>query len=105
MNREEFIDLCKITLDKLEDDMIQIMKNMGMSGNFSEYYRTDSKEFRGLTQSTFIDLWNRGLIYMANRPNNYCFECGTTIADAEIIYEEIPTRLVYMSFNVEGYFN
>src|SRR6476661_10166413 len=51
MNREEFIDLCKITLDKLEDDMIQIMKNMGMSGNFSEYYRTDSKEFRGLTQS------------------------------------------------------
>ena len=102
MNREEFIDLCKITLDKLEDDMIQIMKNMGMSGNFSEYYRTDSKEFRGLTQSTFIDLWNRGLIYMANRPNNYCFECGTTIADAEIIYEEIPTKLVYMSFNVEG---
>ena len=101
MDREEFIELCKITLDKLEAEMIQIMKTMGLSGNFNEYYRTDSNEFRTLTQSTFIDLWNRGLIYLANRPNNYCFECGTTIADAEIIYEEIPTKLVYMIFNIQ----
>ena len=50
MNREEFINLCKITLDKLEDDMIHIMKRMGMSGNFNEYYRTDSNEYRTLTQ-------------------------------------------------------
>ena len=100
MDREKFLDLCRVALDDLEAEMIQIMKNMGLSGNFEEYYRTDSDEFRALTQSTFIELWNREIVYLANRPNNYCPDCGTTIADAEIIYEDIPTKLIYMNFKV-----
>jgi valyl-tRNA synthetase len=101
MDRQKFLDLCRVALDDLEAEMIQIMKSMGLSGNFKEYYRTDSEEYRALTQTTFIELWNRGLVYLANRPNNYCSDCGTTIADAEIIYDEIPTKLVYMKFNVK----
>ena len=100
MDRQKFLDLCKVALDDLEAEMIQIMKRMGLSGNFKEYYRTDSDEYRALTQATFIELWKRGLVYLANRPNNYCSDCGTTIADAEIVYNEIPTRLVYMKFKV-----
>src|SRR5215207_5942502 len=100
MDREKFLDLCRVALDDLEAEMIQIMKNMGLSGNFEEYYRTDSDGFRALTQSTFIELWKRELVYLANRPNNYCPDCGTTIADAEIIYEDIPTKLIYMNFKV-----
>lgn len=100
MDRQKFLDLCKVALDDLEAEMIQIMKSMGLSGNFREYYRTDSDDYRSLTQSTFIELWNRGLVYLANRPNNYCPDCGTTIADAEIIHDDIPTRLVHMKFRV-----
>lgn len=102
MDRQKFLDLCRGALDDLEAEMLQIMKNMGLSGNFKEYYRTDSDEYRALTQSTFIELWNRGLVYLANRPNNYCPDCGTTIADAEIIYNDLPTKLVYMKFKVSG---
>jgi valyl-tRNA synthetase len=101
MDRQKFLDLCKVALDELEAEMIQIMKSMGLSGNFKEYYRTDSDEYRALTQATFIELWKRGLVYLANRPNNYCSDCGTTIADAEIIYDEIPTKLVYMKFKIK----
>jgi valyl-tRNA synthetase len=101
MDRQKFLDLCKVALDDLEAEMIQIMKRMGLSGNFKEYYRTDSDEYRALTQTTFMELWKRGLVYLANRPNNYCPDCGTTIADAEIIYNEIPTKLVYMKFKVK----
>jgi valyl-tRNA synthetase len=99
--RGEFLKLCATALDDLEAEMIQIMTNLGLSGNFSEYYRTDSKEYRALTQSTFIDLWKKGLIYLANRPNNYDWVTGTTIADAEITYQEIPTKLVYMKFKIK----
>ena len=77
------------------------MKNLGISGNFSEYYRTDSEEYRKLTQSTFIQLWEKGLIYLATRPNNYDWVSGTTIADAEISYEDLPTKLVYMKFRIK----
>ena len=102
MDRSKFLDLCRVALDDLESEMINIMKSMGLSGNFKEYYRTDSDEFRSLTQSTFIDLWKRGLVYLANRPNNYCPDCGTTIADQEIVYKDVLTRLVYISFKIQG---
>ena len=98
MDRAKFLELCSHTLDDLEEEMILIMKSMGMSCNFKDYYRTDSNEFRTLTQSTFIDLWKLGLVYIANRPNNYCPDCGTTIADQEIVYKDIPTKLVYINF-------
>ena len=101
-DREEFLNLCRISLDDLEKEMIQIMKSIGLSANFDEYYRTDSNEYRTLTQSTFINLWKRGLIYSANRPNNYCPSCGTTIADAELIYEERKTTLVYLKFRLKN---
>jgi len=100
-DRGEFLNLCREALDDLEAEMILIMKNMGISGDFSNYYRTDSEEYRTLTQSTFIELWKKGQVYLANRPNNYDWVSGTTIADAEIIYEDLPTKLVYMKFKIK----
>ncbi len=100
--REEFINLCKYALDDLEAYMLNLMKTIGISGDFQNKYRTDSEEFRKLTQWSFIELWKKGLIYMANRPNNYCVDCNTTIADAEIEYEELPTYLVTNRFKVGG---
>src|SRR3989338_3751416 len=99
--RSKFLELCKSSLDDLEAEMIQIMKSLGISANFANYYRTDSEEYRALTQSTFIELWKKNLVYLANRPNNYDWVSGTTIADAEINYVDIQTKLVYMKFAVK----
>ncbi len=99
--RGKFLNLCREALDDLEDEMVLIMKNLGLSGDFANYYRTDSEEYRTLTQSTFIDLWKKGQVYLANRPNNYDWVSGTTIADAEIIYEDLSTKLVYMKFKIK----
>jgi valyl-tRNA synthetase len=100
-DREEFLNLCRDALDDLEAEMILIMKSLGISGDFVNYYRTDSEEYRTLTQSTFINLWKKGQVYLANRPNNYDWVSGTTIADAEITYEDLSTKLVYMKFKIK----
>ncbi len=99
--RGKFLDLCNEALDELEAEMIQIMRNLGLSVDLANYYRTDSKEYRALTQATFIELWNKGMIYLANRPNNYDWVSGTTIADAEIIYQDLSAKLVYMKFQIK----
>ena len=99
--REEFIGLCKHALDDIEAYMVELLKRLGVSGDFKEKYRTDSEEYRTLTQWSFIELWNKGLVHIATRPNNYCTDCGTTIADAEIEYEELPTYLVTNRFKVK----
>lgn len=102
--RKKFLELCRETLDKYEAQVINIFRRMGLSYNSLEsedYYRTDSPEYRRITQATFIKLWQEGLIYEARRPNNWCKRCGTTLADAEVEYEEEPTELVYITFRVK----
>jgi valyl-tRNA synthetase len=100
--REEFINLCKHALDDLEAYMVGLLKTIGVSGDFDAKYRTDSEEYRKLTQWSFIELWKKGMFYVANRPNNYCVDCSTTIADAEIEYEDLPTYLVTNRFKLKG---
>jgi len=99
--REEFINLCKHALDDLESYMVDLLKTIGVSGDYENKYRTDSEEYRKLTQWSFIEMWRKGLIYVANRPNNYCVDCNTTIADAEIEYEELPTYLITNRFKMK----
>ena len=99
--REEFIKLCSHVLDDLEREMIEIMKTLGLSGDFANYYRTDSAEYRMLTQKTFVELWKRGLIYEATRPNIYCPGCKTTLAEADIVYKEKEGELYYIKFEVK----
>ncbi len=98
--RGRFLDLCREALDDLEQEMIQIMTRLGLSGDLKGHYRTDSEEYRALTQSTFITLWREGRIVLATRPNSYDWTSGTTIADAEITYQDLPARLVHMRFKV-----
>jgi len=42
--REEFIGLCKHALDDIEAYMVELLRRMGVSGDFKEKYRTDSEE-------------------------------------------------------------
>ena len=103
--RAEFVEKCRQQLDLYESEVTNAFQRMGMS--FNTYssegsYRTDSPGYRAVTQATFIDLWNKGLVYSDYRPNNWCFECGTTIADAEVEYTERPTTLSYLHFEVPG---
>ena len=98
MDRKEFLKLCQQTLDETEKEFIEILKSLGISANFKETFHTDSIEYRTLTQSTFIEMWKNGLIYLGDRPNNYCIDCGTTIADSEIAYIDMETKLVFIKF-------
>ncbi|MFX1482583.1 MAG: valine--tRNA ligase [Promethearchaeota archaeon] len=103
--REEFLRLCKKRLDEDEKIALAGFRRLGIAFNTYDddgSYRTDSPRYRAVTQATFIDIWNKGLVYSDYRPNNWCFDCGTTIADAEVEYKERPTQLHYLYFKVEG---
>lgn len=100
--RERFIQLCKEFLDRVEKEILTVAKRLGISSNFRNIYRTDSPEYRRVTQATFIELWKRGLVYVDNRPTNWCPVCLTTIADAELDYKELETNLCYINFSLKG---
>jgi len=107
MDREDFLRICKKELDKAEENTLQVMKWMGLScntfyGSPEIFYQTDSSKYRYNTQKTFIKAWYDGLIIRDTRPNNWCIECGTTIADAEIEYRNDDSYLHYIQFQVNN---
>jgi valyl-tRNA synthetase len=102
--RQKFLDLCAEFLNRNEVLIVTHAQRLGLSCNSfkdDEMYRTDSPDYRAVTQRTFIELYNKGLIYIDDRPNNWCPECGTTIADAEVEYKDLETTLSTLKFTVK----
>ncbi len=109
LTREDAIKKCKTILQEASMESTDSFFRLGISfcsyekGNndVGDLYHTDSPEYRSLTQDTFIDMWEKGLIYEAERVNNYCPGCQTTLADAEVIYEDRPGFFHNVKFKVK----
>lgn len=102
--REEFIELCRKEIDVYSKDIVELAKTIGMSAEFNDpelYYETDSPEYRKITQQSFIEMWNKGLVYEDFRPNNYCPKCKTVIAEAEVLYENLPSTLTHVKWKIK----
>jgi valyl-tRNA synthetase len=100
--RDKFIELCSRALDKYIFRMENIMRRMMIAADYEENrYLTDSDEYRKLTQSTFISLYKKGLIYLDDRPNNWCPRCQTTIADAETSYKDVDSNIWNLKFKIK----
>ncbi len=105
--REKYLEYCNKVLEESSAESMDTFLKLGHSYNswdigtgIGEVYLTDSPDYRALTQETFIDLWQKGLIYEAERTNNYCPGCKTTIADSEIEYKDVETLFTDIKFKV-----
>jgi len=108
VGREKFIGYCKKLLSESSVESVDSFAKLGIS--FSSYqedeeigavYNTDSPEYRVLTQSTFAELYKRGLIYEDTRINNWDPKLRTTIADSEIDYKELPSVFNNLKWKVK----
>ena len=102
--REEFRRLC----EKLTDEAIvrfhQSMGRLGLSIDWSNEYATMKPEYYVKTQTSFVRMYEKGLIYREEHPVNWCPRCGTAIALAEVEYDSRTSTLNYMRFLAEdGY--
>jgi len=100
-DRAEFVDECRDAIQENSQNLRDTAHRIGMSCDFENEYQTDSPDYRAMTQAGFIELFEQGHIIEDLRPNNYDPELGTTIADAEVFYEERQADLVYVEWTVQ----
>lgn len=107
--REKFIASCEQMLQETSLSSIDSFEKLGIS--FTSYktgshagavYFTDSAEYRALTQTTFIGLYKRGLIYEDNRVSNWDPKLQTTVADSEIDYVDLSSTFNHVQWEVKG---
>jgi len=101
-DREAFIAKCREEIAGIGEGILTIAKRMGMTADFAHTYRTDSDEYRAFSQAIFIGLFNQGLFYRGERPSFYCVACETPLAEADIVYEELPSKLAWIRFPLKG---
>ncbi len=91
--RTMFNDACREEISVFSEDMKRVGRRIGLSCDFDQGYETDSPAYRAFSQAQFLKLFEEGYIVEDLRPNTYDPKLGTSIADAEVYYEERKTRL------------
>lgn len=100
-DRADFVAACEEAISGFSDDMVRIGERIGLSCDFRNGYTTDSPDYRGFSQEQFLKLFEQGLVVESLRPNTYDPKLGTSIADAEVFYEERKTRLHHVRWTVK----
>ncbi len=98
--RQEYRRLCEEYANGFIDEMTHHFEILGESMDPSIYYQTDAPYYRRITQLSFVELFNRGLVYKANYPVNWCPGCMTALADAEVEYKDNVNKLNFIKFQV-----
>jgi len=101
MSRTEFIELCLKTIKTIIPDFIDNWKKIGISADYDICYSTIDDNSRKISQKSFIDLYNAGLVYQKDFPTIWCPECQTSIAQAELEDKESSTFFTTLKFNSE----
>jgi valyl-tRNA synthetase len=106
--REKFIEACKKLLEETSTETQDTFAKLGIS--FTSYnegehlgavYKTDSPEYRSVTQGTFVELFKKGLVYEDTRINNWDPKLQTTLADSEIEYRDLQSNFNDIKWKVK----
>ncbi len=100
--RQTFINICLEETKKLEDEFFDLYKKAGFSCNLKEHYSSIAPRTQKISQQSFIDLFNKGLVYHAEAPTLWCTECQTACAQSELDSAAIESTFNYLKFFVSG---
>lgn len=94
----EFYDATKEFVKKYEHIMIDQMRSMGFSADWSRQKFTLDPDIIAIIYNTFKKLHDDGLVYRGNRIVNWCPRCHAGFADIEIKHREQVDPLYYIKY-------
>src|SRR5712671_5476626 len=88
IGREEFLKRVWAWKEKHGDIIIEQLKKLGCSCDWSRLRFTMDPEYSRRVAETFVDLFNKGLIYKGKRMVNWCPASLTALSDEEVEMKE-----------------
>ncbi|MBW2962975.1 valine--tRNA ligase [Mesonia aestuariivivens] len=102
ISREEFMKHAWEWTENYGGVILNQLKKLGASCDWERTkFTLDEKLYSSVIKS-FVDLYNKGLIYRGYRMVNWDPEAKTTLSDEEVIYEEKQGNLYYINYKIEG---
>lgn len=88
MDRSEFRSIVMENVEELLPDFTADWKKLGISCDFEDAYSTIDEHSVATSQKSFLDLYEKGLVYRKETPVSWDTETQTAIAQAEFENEE-----------------
>ncbi|MCF6141557.1 valine--tRNA ligase [Flavobacterium sp. K77] len=102
LTREEFLAHAWEWTDKYGGVILDQLKKLGASCDWERTKFTMDPDMSGSVIRSFVDLYNKGMIYRGYRMVNWDPEAKTTLSDEEVIYEEQHGKLFFLKYKIEG---
>ena len=99
LSREDFIQEIEKWVDQYGHTIIDQLKKMGCSCDWSRQRYTMDKEYAEAIDVAFKHYFDKGLIYQGERVINWCTRCQTSLSDIEVEYVEQPAKLYYFKYD------
>jgi valyl-tRNA synthetase len=100
LGREKFLERVWQWKEKHGGIIIQQLKKLGASCDWSRERFTMDPEYSRCVQRVFVDLYKKGLIYRGKRMVNWCPASLTALSDEEVIMKEQRGSLYYFKVEV-----
>ncbi|MCR4894342.1 MAG: valine--tRNA ligase [Eubacteriales bacterium] len=102
LDRDEFMEKAWDWANFYRAKIVQQLKALGVSCDWSRERFTLDDGCNEAVKEAFIRLYDKGLIYRANKIINWCPDCKTALSDAEVEYEEEEGHLWHLRYPIEG---
>lgn len=102
ITREEFLVHAWDWTHKYGGTILEQLKKLGCSCDWDRTRFTMEPKLSAQVIKSFVDLYNKGLIYRGYRMVNWDPEAKTNISDEEVIYKELNGKLWYLKYKIEG---
>ena len=102
VGRDAFIEQCWEWRDEHGSTIVEQLKRMGCSCDYDDEWFTMNESYQRAVRKTFVDWFDRGLIYRGNRIINWCPRCTTALSDIEVEHEDQTGALYYVQYELEN---
>lgn len=102
ITREEFLKHAWEWTDKYGGTILEQLKKLGCSCDWDRTRFTMEEKLSQQVIKSFVDLYNKGLIYRGYRMVNWDPEAKTNISDEEVIFKEQNGKLYFLKYKIEG---
>ncbi|KMQ67873.1 valyl-tRNA synthetase [Chryseobacterium sp. FH2] len=102
ITREEFLKHAWEWTDKYGGTILEQLKKLGCSCDWDRTRFTMEEKLSKQVIKSFVDLYNKGLIYRGYRMVNWDPEAKTNISDEEVIFKEQNGKLYFLKYKIEG---
>ena len=98
LGRDKFLDEVWAWKNKYGDRIVEQLKTLGSSCDWERQRFTMDDTCARAVRETFVDLYQKKLIYKGKRIINWCPKCTTALSDAEVEYVDKPGHLWHVRY-------